>query len=172
MKKLLLTLAVVTAFTARIATAQTTFQAILLGSNENPTNNSTATGFGTVVLNAAQTQITVDESWSGLTGGAATASHIHGPAGPGTNASVLFPFSGVPSATSGSIPTQTFSITALQVSQLFAGLYYMNVHDNLFPGGEIRGQLLQVPEPTAMAVAGLGIAGFAVRAWRKRLAKK
>src|SRR5207237_624209 len=54
---------------------------------------------------------------------------------------VLFPFSGVPAATAGSIPQQTFAITPAQVADLQAGLYYMNVHTTTFPNGEIRGQL-------------------------------
>jgi hypothetical protein len=150
------------------ASAQWTFQANLLGSNEVGPNASTATGFGTVILNAAQTQITVNESWSGLIGGPATASHIHGIAGPGTNAPVLFPFSGVPAATSGSIPQQSFAITPTQVSALFAGFMYMNVHDGTFPGGEIRGQLLLVPEPSTATLLGLGLGAIATRAIRNR----
>jgi len=170
MKKQLTTIAIAVAFSAGIASAQTTWQAILTGSQEVPVNGSTATGFGTVILNAAQTQITVDESWSGLVGGPATASHIHGPAGVGTNASVLFPFSGVPSATSGSIPEQTFAITPTQVGYLQNGFLYMNVHDSVFPGGEIRGQLILVPEPSTLALWGLsGVGGLLV--WMRRRAK-
>src|SRR5262245_14901409 len=106
MKKLLYSVSLVAGLlTANLASAQWTFQAYLTGLGENPVNGSPGTGFGTVVLNAAQTQITVDESWSGLTA-PATASHIHGPGGVGTNAPVLFPFSGVPAATAGAIPTQ------------------------------------------------------------------
>jgi hypothetical protein len=135
--------------------AQTTFTVSLTGAGENPVNASTATGFGTVVLDAAQTQITVDETWTGLSA-PATASHIHGPGLFGVNAPVLFPFSGVPSATSGSIPEQTFAINSTQVGYLFAGSLYMNVHDANFPGGEIRGQLTLVPEPSSLILLGLG----------------
>src|SRR5262249_8343131 len=149
------------------ASAQWTFQATLSGLGENPVNGSSATGFGTVVLNAAQTQITVNESWSGLTT-PATASHIPGPGGVGTNASVIFGFLGVPAATSGSIPEQTFTtVTAQQVSWFFSGFMYMNVHDSTFPGGEIRGQLILVPEPSTVALVGLGGA-IAFQAYRRR----
>jgi len=164
MNKQIVTLALATAFSTGMASAQSTYHAILTGAEEVPANASTATGFGTVVLNAAMTQITVDESWSGLSS-PATASHIHGPAGLGTNAAVLFPFSGVPAATSGSIPEQTFSITPTQVGYLQNGLLYMNVHDSVFPGGEIRGQLTLVPEPSTWALFGLGAAGLL---WRMR----
>jgi CHRD domain-containing protein/PEP-CTERM motif-containing protein len=160
MRKQLIALALAAGFWNGIASAQTTYQAFLSGSQEVGPNASPATGFGTVVLNAAQTQITVDESWTGLTA-PATASHIHGPAGVGTNASVLFPFSGVPAATSGAIPEQTFAITPTQVGYLQSGLLYMNVHDANFPGGEIRGQLTLVPEPGTWALFGLGSLGLA-----------
>jgi hypothetical protein len=167
MKSLIAVFGLAMALGVGTASAQWTFQATLLGTGENPANGSPGTGFGTVVLNAAQTQITVNESWSGITS-PATASHIHGVGGVGTNAPVIFPFSGVPSATSGSIPQQSFAITAQQVSWLFSGYLYMNVHDANFPGGEIRGQLYLVPEPSTAALFGLGIGGIAIRAIRKR----
>lgn len=164
MKKLLIRLAVAVALTTCAAFAQSTFEAFLSGLGETPPNASPASGLGTLTLNAAQTQITVDLSWSGLTA-PATASHIHGPGGAGTNAAVIFPFSGVPAATSGAIPEQTFAINATQVGYLFSGYLYMNVHTSTFPGGEIRGQLLLVPEP---AVAALGLLGAGLTVLRFR----
>src|SRR5262249_6033101 len=120
-----------------------TFTASLTGAQEVPPNASTATGTATVTLNAAETMITVSLTFSGLTA-PATAAHIHGLAPPGTNAPVVFPLAGVPLATSGSIGPQVFAITAGQVSGLRSGLFYVNVHDSTFPGGEIRGQLTEV----------------------------
>ena len=167
MKKIIVCLALAATLPAGLVSAQSTFEAFLSGLGENPPNGSPGTGFGTVVLNAAQTQITVDESWSGLLA-TASASHIHGPGGVGTNAPVLFPFTGVPAATAGAIPEQVFSITAAQVTMLFQGFLYMNVHTSVFPGGEIRGQLLLVPEPSSIALLGLGGIPIAWRLWRKR----
>lgn len=168
MKKLIAPFGLALALSTGIASAQSTFQAVLNGSSENPVNGSTATGFGTVVLNAAQTQITVNESWTGLSA-AALASHIHGPAAVGANAGVLFALSGVPAATSGSIPEQVFSITPTQVGFLQSGLLYMNIHDATFPGGEIRGQLTAVPEPGTLAIVGVGLAaaGWSLRRRRQ-----
>jgi len=120
------------------------YQAVMLGINEVPGTTSRATGFGTVGVNAEQTAITVNMSFEGLTANA-NAAHIHGPAGAGTNASVLFGFTGVPSATSGAIPEQSFSVTPTQFGYLTNGLLYMNVHNTNFSGGEIRGQILLVP---------------------------
>ena len=168
MKKNLLSLVVGIAFAAGTASAQTTFQAFLSGLGEVPPNASPATGFGTVVLNAVQTQITVNESWSGLLA-PASASHIHN-APPGVNGAVIFTFAGVPAATTGAIPQQTFAITAAQVAQLFAGNMYLNIHNSAFPGGEIRGQL--VPEPGSLALLGAGSLALTLLARSKRRAQK
>ena len=68
-----------------------------------------------------------------------------------------------------------FAIDALQISSLEDGLFYTNLHTSLFPGGEIRGQLMETPvtatpEASSMLLlaAGLGI-GLAVAA-RKNIA--
>lgn len=166
---LLFTLALALVLFSRPASAQTLFNAFLSGTQEAPPNASPASGFGTALLNLAETQITVDLSFSGLLG-LATAAHIHGPAPAGTNAPVLFPLTGVPAATSGTIPEQSFAITPTQVVSLKAGLFYMNVHSNVFPGGEIRGQLLAaVPEPGTLALAaGCLIPGMVLALRRRR----
>ena len=51
---------------------------------------------------------------------------------------------------------------------LFAGLLagdaYFNIHSTMFPGGEIRGFLAQVPEPAAVGLLAFGLLGaFAAR---------
>ena len=127
------------------AHADRRFQATLTGAQQVPAVASTATGTGTVLLNTAETQITVNMSFTGLTSNA-NAAHIHGAAAAGSNAGVLFDFSGVtPAATSGSIPQQTFAITPAQVVQLKAGQFYFNIHTANFGGGEIRGQIMAAP---------------------------
>ncbi|MCG7756156.1 MAG: CHRD domain-containing protein, partial [Nitrosomonas sp.] len=53
---------------------------------------------------------------------------------------------------------------------LDAGKAYLNIHTNLFPGGEIRGLLSPVPEPEsyALLLVGLGVLTiFARRAKRE-----
>ena len=139
--------------------ANSIFTATLTGAQESPPIASTATGSGEVILNAAQDMITVDLIWDGLVGGPASAAHIHCCAPPGTNAGVLFALSGVPSATSGAIPEQTFAVTSVQVTELEAGLMYFNIHDAAFPGGEIRGQILPAatPEPASFALLAFGL---------------
>jgi len=131
------------------------FEATLSSAQETGVVNSPATGFGTVVLNNTEDQITVNLSWTGLTA-PATASHIHGPAAPGVNAGVVFPFSGVPAVTSGAIPEQVFTMPAARLADFKAGLYYFNIHTSNYPGGEIRGQIRLVPEPATMSMLALG----------------
>jgi CHRD domain len=75
------------------------FNATLTGSQEVPPTSSAGTGFSTVVLNDVADTITVNTSFSGLTS-PAIMGHIHGPAPVGVNAPILFPFTGVPNATS------------------------------------------------------------------------
>jgi Cu/Zn superoxide dismutase len=121
------------------------FAATLLGSEQVPPTTSSATGTGKVFLNAAENQIIISLTFSGLTSDA-TGAHIHGPASPGANAGILFDFSGaVPPTTSNTIVPQTFSITPDQVAQLKAGQFYFNIHTATFGNGEIRGQILTPP---------------------------
>jgi hypothetical protein len=147
----------------------TLLEAFLNGAQVVAPTASPATGFGTVSLNNAQNQITVDLSWAGLLS-PATAAIIHD-APPGVNGPAVFIFSGVPNATSGTIPEQTFAITAGQVTDLLAGNMYITVHDAVFPGGEIRGQLeVVVPEPATFGLLGIGLGLAAVIARRRRSA--
>ena len=122
--------------------AQQRFVAALDGAQEVPANASAGKGTCTIVLNAAQTQITVNCTFSGL-GTNLSAAHIHGNAAPGTNAGVLFGFTGLPTATSGSIGPLTFSVTPAQLADMRAHRYYVNLHTASIPGGEIRGQIKQ-----------------------------
>jgi hypothetical protein len=136
------------------------FVATLVGTQEFPSNGSTATGNGTVNLNAAETQITINACFTGLTSNA-TAGHIHAhnppaPAPPGTNAAVRFGFAGVPAATSGCIPQQIFAVTPAEVLKLRTGQWYFNIHSTTFPGGEIRGQVVTSASYPATA-AGIGL---------------
>jgi hypothetical protein len=140
-----------------------TFETTLTGSQEVPPVATPATGFGRVTLDTVTSTFIVVESWSNLTS-PAIASHIHGPAAPGVNAAILFPFDLGAGAgtTTGSIPEQSFAITSAQIGELQAGLYYMNVHSTNFPGGEIRGQLGAIPEPGTFILLGTGLTLFAL----------
>jgi hypothetical protein len=82
--------------------------------------------------------------------GPATAMHIHGPVGAGTNAGVLVSL--VPYHFPATTPAQGGVIYGIipwptnQTANLLAGLTYLNIHTTQFPGGEIRGQLIPINE--------------------------
>jgi hypothetical protein len=114
----------------------TTFSAdMLMGSNEVPTNNSTAMGTATLKFNNTTKvfTITVTHDLSSITSG-----HIHkGTAG--TNGSVVFPFTALVSP----ISYTSAPLNAEQEADLMANLYYVNLHSSAFTAGEIRGQLVK-----------------------------
>ncbi|MEQ9454831.1 MAG: CHRD domain-containing protein [Phycisphaeraceae bacterium] len=78
----------------------------------------------------------------------------------GTDANVTLSTSPVAiGATSGRV-TGTASLTELQEADLLASKFYLNIHSGQFSGGELRGNLVVVPEPTSTALAtlvGLGV---------------
>lgn len=155
------------------------FTATLLGANEVPATGSTAFGFITVTITG--NLLSVKETFTGLVGGPAAAAHIHCCVDSGVNAPVAIPFTGFPNTTSGTYDnTFDLSISAVYtgsflaanggtavsaetalIAGLDAGMGYANIHDAVFPGGEIRGQLeLQVPEPGTISLLLSGILGL------------
>ncbi len=122
-------------FTAVPTAAQTFFQATIDGAQVVPPTGSPGTGLGCITLNLNGT-VTFDIAYTGLLSGE-TAAHFHGPAPAGVNAGVQI---GLPLG-SPKLGT-TVALSAGQQADLIAGLWYIQIHTSLFPGGEIRGQLL------------------------------
>ena len=115
------------------------FTAYLSGPNEVPANNSPGTGFCVVTLNGDETEINVLCDYTGLSGDL-LANHIHANAPPGTNAGILFNLDAT-GGTSGTFTAGPFPVTPIQVANMRAQLWYINLHTAMFPGGEIRGQV-------------------------------
>jgi CHRD domain len=109
----------------------------LKASSEVPANDSKATGSFTATYDTASKKLSWKGTYSGLTGNA-TAAHFHGPAEAGKNAGVVVPFKETGPSFSG-----TADLTDAQAADLMAGKWYVNVHTQANPGGEIRGQVMK-----------------------------
>ena len=156
------------------------FDTTLSGLNQVPPNASPGSGFATVDLTG--NLLTVNVTFADLLA-PVLAGHIHCCSAPGTNIGVAVGFSGLPAATSGTF-MQTFDLTdaavysagflnnfgggtaagaqAALIAGMSGGMAYVNLHNSLFPGGEIRGQLATVPEPGSAAMLVMGLAGLLV----------
>ena len=159
--------------------------------------------FGTAMftLNTSMTQLTmtvtvtnIDVTGSqtpGDTNDNLAAAHIHGGAGPGSNAGVVWGFFGTPDNDNN--PDQFMltpfamgvggTITSIwdapegnsgqtltsQLNNLLNGLCYINFHTMQNGGGEIRGQI--VPEPSTVILLGAGLVA-AAGIWKRRRAAR
>jgi hypothetical protein len=128
----------------------------LFGTESVPVNASTASGFATVTVDDVANTVAVVLSFSGLTGGNASAAHIHCCVATTANGPVVIPFTGFPAATSGTYSNTFLGVSAANIAGIEAGLAYINIHNAIFPGGEIRGNILtKVPEPGSLSLVGL-----------------
>ena len=135
------------------------FTANLSGSNETPAPGVTTGAFGNarVALDMATQTISWDIDIFNMPSGTNNAHfHVGGPgvAGP-TIINIAFPpgvsndyrLSG--SATSGSLmPRAEQGIRSWEdaIQSLLGGMLYINIHSNNNPGGEVRGQVVRVPQ--------------------------
>lgn len=131
------------------------------GLQEVPPNASPGFGNASVTLDTTANTLNWNISWGGLIG-STTAMHFHGDAPAGVNAGVIVNIGAISGIVSPSIGGT--GITDLQEASIMAGLWYVNIHSTVFPGGEIRGQV--VPAPSAAAV--LGLAGLGAMRRRRR----
>ena len=114
------------------------FAITLDGFQEVPPVVTTGTGSGAATLNTDTNAFAWNISFSDLEGNQ-TAAHFHGAA---PICEVAGPLITLPP---GSPIVGQATLTAQQAADLLAGLWYVNVHTNLHPGGEIRGQVAPVP---------------------------
>lgn len=148
-------------------------------------DDMTALSFTASIFNIDVTGTQTADTFDNL-----TAAHIHASATvtPTTNAGVVWGFFGLPfndinptdtmlfpfSSAVGGIFTSKWDLTEgnnttllAQLPNILSGRSYINFHTVQFGGGEIRGELAPVPEPSTMILVGLGGLGI-VRAARRR----
>jgi hypothetical protein len=166
-----------------------TFAVTLTGAQEVPPSGSPATGSGTVIVDAAANTMQIDVAFAGLTSGN-TAAHIHCClATPFQSANVMVAtttptFPGFPSGTTAGTYSHLFDLldagtynpafitsafnpggtlagaAAALIAGITASETYLNIHTSNFPGGEIRGFLVPVPEPGSLILLGSALLGF------------
>ena len=114
------------------AVRTTTFRFGADASQEVPTNASEATAAcrGEVSSDLSALTVSCDHNVEGV-----TAAHLH-LAPRGENGDVVFPFADPSSPIS-----ETFAITEADLENLGNGDFYLNIHSEAVPSGEIRGQL-------------------------------
>jgi hypothetical protein len=110
-----------------------TYFAVISAAQEVPGCMSSA--LGNAVATVEDDKFCIALSYDGLSG-PELFSHIHGPAAIGETGPVIFTMA------LSTQKTQCFELTKDNKKNLEDELYYFNIHSDLCPGGEIRGQII------------------------------
>src|ERR1039458_9393769 len=153
------------------------YSVVLSGPGESPANASPGFGIGRVKFDNFLNTLTLSLTFNNLLV-TTTASHIHaattspftGTAGVATTTPY---FAGFPIGVTSGTYMNTLDLTlassynpayitanggttagaeAALAAAIAAGESYLNIHTSAFPGGEIRGFLVAVPEPSSVAI--------------------
>ena len=114
-----------------------------------------------VLVDSSSGEVEIFGSYTGLSSPAAAA-HLHGLAPAGETAGVLFGLD-ITGGTEGTF-SGTGTLSGDDLSGLFDGQTYINLHTDMNGPGEIRGQV--VPEPSAAGLISILIPVAAL--WRRR----
>lgn len=116
----------------------------LSGAQEVPAVSSTGTGSAKLVFDPVMKTINYNISWTlGSPTATTTNMHFHG-AEDGSDlksSGVAIGITGFSTANTGTISGTTVPLTDVQVAQLLAGKWYLNIHSSNFAGGELRGNI-------------------------------
>jgi hypothetical protein len=150
--------------TGRAGAAIVQYEANLDGLQVVAPNASPAFGLAQFDFDTTTSMLTVTTgTFQDLLGGSMSPLTLQGPAGPGVNAGTIWTMTlDTPGAMTGTF-SGSVVLTAPQVTSLQSELTYVLIRSSVFPGGEIRGQVMQVPAPGAVCAAVLGLAGVAGR---------
>ena len=115
------------------------FKVEMNGAQQVPPVQTGASGTADLTYDPATRMLTWTVSYAGLSG-PATMAHLHGPATQGKNAPPVIWLSEKGAAVSSPIKGQA-TLTPEQAQQMMGGEWYINVHTQANPNGEIRGQV-------------------------------
>ena len=115
------------------------FKVDMNGAQQVPPVQTGASGTADLTYDPATRMLTWTVSYAGLSG-PATMAHLHGPATQGKNAPPVIWLSEKGAAVSSPIKGQA-TLTPEQAQQMMGGEWYINVHTQANPNGEIRGQV-------------------------------
>jgi hypothetical protein len=173
---------------------ETTYTAMLSGLAESPPNASPGIGFVTILFDLDLVVLDVNMSFSGLVGNV-TSVNIHAatPTPQAGTAIAAIPFAGFPTGVTSGNYTHTVDLTdrasydpafitanathpaPFDVADALNALdmamdsesAYVSIRSTAFPGGEIRGFLVAIPEPNTLGLLVLGGVGAFLRSRRK-----
>lgn len=159
------------------------FHATLTGSQVVPPNSDSTVGRGDFWLSDGLLNFQVDIPAITFT---AMSGAIYGPATPGADGPLLFDLGGpflTPGSSQGEPPAYRFfspfdgllgagpfSLTFEQINELQSGLWYVEITSFEMPGGQLRGQILLVPEPSTFAL--IGLSGLMMLVWRSKVKRR
>ena len=132
------------AISASVALAQTKTYKTRLSPVPVPAFNPAIVGSGSVSGTMTGTKLTISGSFDGLST-PATAARVHKSPKTGVKGPVLFELTvtkGANGGTSGTI-NGAFDLTAAQVQELAQGRYYVQLHSEKAPDGNLWGWLLE-----------------------------
>ena len=128
-----------TMWAASTDAAPLSFKVPLTGAQQVPPVQTAAAGTADLSYDPATRMLTWSVAYNGLSG-PATMAHIHGPAAEGKNAPPVIWLSEKGAAVANPIAGSA-TLTSEQAQQMMAGEWYINVHTQANPAGEIRGQV-------------------------------
>jgi hypothetical protein len=110
-----------------------TYYSVLSAAQEVP--GCTSSALGNAIATVEGDQFCIRLSYDGLSG-PELFSHVHGPAAIGETGPVIFTLA------MSTQKIECFTLTEDNMNAIENELYYFNVHSEMCPGGEIRGQIL------------------------------
>jgi len=120
--------------------ASESFKVDLTGAQQVPPVETPGKGTADLTYDPATRMLTWTVTYTGLSA-PATMAHFHGPAASGKNGPVAIWLSAKGGSAESPIKGEA-TLTPEQAQQFSAGEWYINVHTQAHPGGEIRGQVM------------------------------